>query len=170
MVEKTCGMAAFRTSFSRRARGFTLLELVAVLGLITLVSTVAIRSWFSRSEVTLQNAAELLASDLRGMQTRATIRRTPVEVVFNKDGAGYHAHDLGQADQQRDERRYPTDAVFEDVRIDSVRVEHGGALVFDAIGRPASDATITLVSRGYARTVLVDAATFRVTVEGEPEH
>jgi len=167
MVEKTCGMAALRTSPPRRAGGFTIVELVAVLGLVTLISTVAIRSWFGRSEVTLQNAAELLASDLRGMQTRATIRRTPVEVVFHKDGGGYHAHDLGHSEDQRDVRRYPIDAVFEDVHIGSVRVEQGGALVFDAIGRPASSATITLVSGGFARTVLVDASTVRVTVEGE---
>jgi Tfp pilus assembly protein FimT len=167
MVEKPRGMASFRSGTVGRVGGFTIVELVGVLALVTLVSTVAIRAWFGRSDVTLQNAAELLASDLREMQTRATIRRSPVEVVFHADGGGYHAHDLGQADEQHGTRRYPTDAVFEDVHVGSVSVERGGTLVFDAIGRPASDASITLVSGGFARTVLVDAGTVRVTVEGE---
>lgn len=161
-------MAAMRSANARGPGGFTIVELVGVLALVTLVSTVAIRAWFARSEVTLQNAAELLASDLRSMQTRATIRRSPVEVVFHSGGVGYHSHDLGQSDDQRDLRLYPNDAVFEDVRIGAIRVERGGTLVFDAIGRPSSDATFTLVSNGHARTVLVDASLVRITVEGQP--
>lgn len=161
-------MVAIRRMSARSSGGFTIVELVGVLALVTLVSTVAIRAWFARSDVTLLNAAELLASDLRTMQTRATIRRSPVEVVFQSDGAGYHSRDLGQGDDQRDLRLYPIDAVFEDVRIGTIRIDRGGTLVFDAIGRPSSNAAITLVSGGHARTVLVDASTVRITVEGQP--
>ncbi|MCY2959225.1 MAG: GspH/FimT family pseudopilin [Planctomycetota bacterium] len=158
-------MAAFRSKARSGAGGFTIVEFVGVLVLMTAVSTIAIRAWFGRSEVTLQNAAELLANDLRQMQTHATLRRSPLEVVFDADGCGYHARDLGRAGGVDSVRRYTIDAVFEDVRIRSVQVQRGEKLVFDAIGRPASDASITLVHRGVARTVLVDAQALFIAVE-----
>jgi len=153
---------------SSRSGGFTILELAAVLVLVTLVSTLAIRAWFGRSDVTLQNAAELLASDLREVQAIATLRHAPHEMVFHEDGSGYFAHELGQPQESAHERHYSYDAVFEDVRVTQVRVAKGGRLVFDALGRPASDALITVSHRGVARTVLIDAALARVRVEGTP--
>lgn len=164
------GMAAVRSAGTRRAGGFTIVELAAVLVLVALVSTVAIRSWFARSDVTLENAAELLASDLRHMQTRATVRQVPVAVVFHADQGGYHGQDLGRSDGVEETRRYPHDAVFEDVRIDAVRFRQGDKLVFDSLGRPNVDVSITLVHHGVARTVLVDARRARVAVEGDQGH
>jgi len=149
-----------------RSGGFTILELAAVLVMVTLVSTLAIRAWFGRSDVTLQNAAELLASDLREVQAIATLRHAPHEVVFHADGSGYFAHEMGQVEAAAHDRHYPRDAVFEDVRVTRVRVAKGGRLVFDALGRPASDASITVSHRGVALTVLVEAALARVSVEG----
>lgn len=159
-------MAASSTARSSRADGFTILELVAVLVMVTLVSTLAIRAWFGRSDVTLQNAAELLASDLREVQAISTLRHAPHEMVFNADGSGYFAREMGQVEEAAHERHYPRDAVFEDVQVTLVRVAKGEHLVFDALGRPASDAAITVSHRGVARTVLVDAARGRVSVEG----
>ncbi|MBL8863713.1 MAG: prepilin-type N-terminal cleavage/methylation domain-containing protein [Planctomycetes bacterium] len=149
-----------------RGRGFTLPELAAVLVLVVVVSTVAIRAWFGRSEVTLQNAAELLVQDLRDAQVRASLTRTPHEVHFHADDGGYHVVAAGSTDAPACVRRYPADAVFEDVRIATVRVEHGPRLGFDALGRPSSDAAITLVQAGHARTVLVDARHAIVELEG----
>lgn len=149
----------------RSTSAFTIIELVVVLLVIAIVSTASIHAWFGRSEVTLKNAAELMASDLRDMQTRAMIQSSPVEVVFDPDGGGYHARDLGRPDENLGARRYPQDAVFEDVRIAEVRVATGGSIVFDAIGRPSSDASVTLESRGTRTTVFVDAGTVRITVE-----
>lgn len=151
----------------RHAGGFTLLELMAILAVVALVSTVGIRVWFGRSDVTLQNATELLAAELRGYQTRAILEHTPIEVVFDEDGGGYHGHAVGTADAPLEPRRYPNDAVFEDVRIGSVRIDHARRLVFDTLGRPSGDARITLVQRGVERHVRVDAAHARVDLEPE---
>ena len=159
-------MAASSALRSSRSGGFTILELAAVLALVTLVSTLAIRAWFGRSDVTLQNAAELLAGDLREVQSISTLRHAPHEVVFHPDGGGYHAQELGQAEEAAHERRYPRDAVFEDVRVTRVLIAKGGRLVFDSLGRPSSDASITVAHRGVARTVLVDASLARISVEG----
>lgn len=170
---RTSGMAASPRADPRRAGGFTLLELAGVLVLVAVVTTVAIGAWFSRSDVTLRNAADLVASDLRHLQTRASVLKVPVEVVFHEDHGGYHGVELDPSGSARPEakpletRRYPVDAVFEDVRIGAVRLRHGERLVFDALGRPSSDASITLVHHGVAQSVLVDAHRARVAVEGQ---
>lgn len=148
---------------------FTIVELAIVLGVLGLVTTLSIRAFFSRSEVTLQNAAELLASDLRDAQVLAAIRRAPHEVVFHPDGGGYHVRAVGSTGEPHNVRRYPRDAVFEDVELARIHVEGGGRLSFDALGRPSSDAVITVAQRGEARSVFVHARRARVDVEGETD-
>jgi len=68
------------------ARGFTLLELVVALGILTIVSTgvfVSIRSNDSNSERRhLQNASLALQADLRYAQRRAIMEGQPYRVVF----------------------------------------------------------------------------------------
>ena len=150
-----------------RRRGFTILELVLTLLVLGVVTTLSIGAYFSRSEVTLQNAAELLASDLREAQTLAAIQRAPREVHFHADGGGYHLRVVGAEGDPQYVRRYPRDAVFEDVQIARVLVEAGDRLSFDTLGRPSSDATITVVQKGIARSVLVDRRRSRIAVEGE---
>jgi len=163
-------MVSHRHAGARRNGGFTILELALTLVAVTLVATLAIHAWFGRAEVTLHNAATLLAEDLRRMQMHAALQRTRIEVHFHADGGGYHGQALGGTGTIEGTRRYPMDAVFEDVRVDSVRVARGGNLIFDPAGRASSDATITLVQRGVACTVVVDATAMHVSVEGnQPE-
>ncbi len=150
----------------RREAGFTIVELAAALVLIMLVTTFAITAWFGRSDVTLQNAAELLIEDLRHVQTRAILEHTPVEVLFDVDGGGYRARELVGPELPDGARRYTRDAVFEDVRIGAVRVQGGGPLAFDALGHPASDASITLTQADGTRTVLVHARSSVIEIEG----
>ncbi len=159
-------MVPHRQASGRRGGGFTILELALTLAAVTLVAALAIHAWFGRTEVTLHNAADLLAEDLRRMQTQAALQRTRIEVHFHADGGGYHAQVASPAGKVEGTRRYPMDAVFEDVRVDSVRVARGDFLVFDPQGRASSDATITLVQRGVACTVVVDATAMHVSVEG----
>ena len=169
MSRPTVPLAIAATGGARRRAAFTILELLLVLCLLSAVSVVAIKSWFARSQVTLSNAAELLASDLRSAQTRATLRHVTVEFVFHRDGGGYHAVDDDDVEREQEQRarRYPIDAVFEDVRISSVQIEAERGLRFDALGRPNADAAITLAHGGARRTVFVHGDTARVIVAGE---
>ena|SRR5438477_547180 len=154
-------------SFEEHAarRGFTILELLLTLIAVTLATTLAIHAFFSRAEITLENAARLLVGDLRLAQARASCMHAPVEVLFHSDGGGYQVQDLASANAPGEDavRRYNRDAIFEDVRVGHTILGPGRTLVFDADGRPASDGSITLTFRGDSRTVLVraqDAAVF----------
>ena len=55
----------------RRRRGFTILELLAVVLLISMVAAVTIPAFFQDANVTLENASILLARDLRAAQNRS---------------------------------------------------------------------------------------------------
>jgi prepilin-type N-terminal cleavage/methylation domain-containing protein len=144
---------------SRDSRGFTILELLLALLAISLVATFSIWAYFSRPEVTLVHAAGLLVEDLRLAQARAACMHVPVEVVFHSDSNGYHiaAPDMEGVPTEHHPRDYPSDAVFEGVRILSTRLPDRGRLEFDAHGLTARDSSITLAFRGETRTILARA-------------
>lgn len=142
----------------RSARlGFTILELCLALAAVSLTAAISIWLYFSRAEITLSNAANLLVDDLILAQSRAASMHTPIEVVFHTDGGGYYVNSLGGLDlpSEQHPRRYESDAIFEGVRIGPCRLGPDRRLLFDARGRPTTDASITVMFRGESRTVLV---------------
>ena len=146
-------------------RGFTILELCLSLVVVSITAALAIWLYFSRAEVTLVNAANLLVDDLILAQSRAAYLHTPVEVVFHPDGGGYHMSAVLGDDlpNETKPRRYEADAIFEGVRIGQCNLGPDHRLRFDARGRPVANASITVVYRGESRTVLVrtnDAVAF----------
>ena len=76
-----------------RRGGFTILELLIALMLIAIVASLAVPSWFDRSEVTLENACVLLARDLRLAQNRAAVLGEETVVEFSTAGTGYTVYD-----------------------------------------------------------------------------
>jgi len=144
---------------SRARHGFTLLELVASLALIALVASFAISAFFAQSDMTLHNALQRLADDIHEMQARATSLQAPVEIVFDPSGDGYHAEDRGTPDPRRARmfplvsRCYSTDAVFEGVRILTVRLKGTDRISFDASGHSPATGAVVIGYRDDARTL-----------------
>jgi hypothetical protein len=124
----------------------------------SLTATAAIPAYFSRSEVTLDNAARLLVDDLRQAQIRAVYRNMPVDVRFDASGDGYTV-----VDRQRGlllsgaptsvVRRYSRDAVFEGVVISSVRPGRSRSIAFEGDGSTLAGGSVTLSYHGDARTI-----------------
>lgn len=139
--------------------GFSLLELLIALVVITGVATFSIWAYFARAEVTLESAAELLVEDLHIAQSRAQLLRTPVQIAFDSDGRGYRVLDSGGPSgiDALDivGRRYDADAVFQGVEV--VRPADAGAIRFDPRGNLERDARVTLAYRGETRLVQIDA-------------
>lgn len=159
-----CNAGGRRARVESLRRGFTILELLLVLALASLTATAAIPAYFSRSEVTLDNATRLLVDDLRQAQIRAVYRNAPVEVCFEVDGDGYSILDRAGGDDeypaQSSEvfRRYSQDAVFEGVRFSAIQLEPGRSLLFAADGTTLTGGRLTLDYGGDARTVSIDPA------------
>ena len=155
--------------FGRRAapidrgrRAFTILELLLVLLIASLTATAAIPAYFSRSEVTLDNAAKLLIDDLRQAQIRAVYRNSAVDVRFEQNGDGYTIADRGSDAPASDDsgtvvRHYSRDAVFEGVRLIATLNGSASSIAFDADGTTRFGGSVTLDYHGEARTILVEA-------------
>jgi prepilin-type N-terminal cleavage/methylation domain-containing protein len=145
-----------------RRAGFTLLELLVVLVLISTVAAVAIPAYFARSEVTLENAAILFAKDLRAAQSRSAFVGEETVVELFADGDGYRVVDaLGSpVDNPRNElpfeRRYSIDAVFRGVTIAAAKAPADRRLSFSARGEPSGQFEVVLRFGEDQRTVCMD--------------
>jgi Tfp pilus assembly protein FimT len=150
--------------------GFSLVGLALTLALVTIAAAIAIPAFFERSEVSLENAAVLLAKDLRSAQNRAAYLACEVRVNFREDGDGYWVEDLptksGRIGSRPVSRIYSDDAVFEGVQIESVELERGETLLYRPRGIASTAARITLSFRGDRRVVTVADDTGRLAIEG----
>jgi acyl-coenzyme A thioesterase PaaI-like protein len=155
---------------SSRPRGISLGGVIASLAGIALLAGIAIPTFFARHDVTLDNAAILMARDLRTVQNRAAHLGQPTSLRF--DLHGWRAFDAGGrpltrfATQERIERRLDADAVFEGVTVESIDFDEAAELGFDAHGRPDRGGSLEVVYRGQRRRVHVSQDDGRLVIEG----
>lgn len=148
-----------------RSGAFTLLELMMALLLISFVAGICVPAYFNRASVTLENAAQLLAQDMRSAQNRAAYLGEPIEVIFDPVRHGYRVWRTGGArgdDAGSYVRLYTKDAVFEGVEL--VSVDFGGdtTLTFDRSGHPTEPGSVTLAYGTEVRTLHLEAPSGRL--------
>ncbi|MCA8981299.1 MAG: type II secretion system protein [Planctomycetes bacterium] len=152
-----------------------MLELLVVLGLIAVVASLAIPAYYARPAVTLDNAAKLLARDLRAAQNRAASRHLAVQFRFLANGDGYEALDetgrhLADPGGGGDfVRSYSRDAVFEGVKLTCLDLAEGEAVLFDAQGFAQRGGRFLLSYRGEERLVEVQKGSGLLDVIGLDE-
>ena len=156
----------------KSSRGFTIVELLIVLLLLSLCAATSVRWYFSNSDVTLENAAILLARDLRAAQHRSIFLGEPSRFHFTDDGSGYAVLDPRGAlahNPQTDEsfvRSYPDDGVFAGVRVVEVSAGNDRTLEIDGRGLPLEDMRVTLAFGDDRRTVRLDRKSGVITLVG----
>ena len=153
-------------------KGFTILELMIWLVLMSVVASFAIPAFFDRAEVTLDNACTLLLEDLRGTQNRAAYNRATYCLDFREDGDGYAvtdraghviSHPLGGGDY---ERRYSSDAVFMGVSISHVNFGDDPRIEYDSQGFAVNGGAVEISFRDRKRVILVEPGTGMLEVHG----
>lgn len=155
-----------------REHGFTLLVLLVVLVMLSLVAATSVRWYFSRAEITLENAAVLLARDLRAAQHRSIFLGRPGRFLFLPDGTGYVLLDeRGELAQnpQTDEpfvRIYPDDGVFIGVEVLAAAAGTDRTLAIDSHGHPTEDLEVTLGFRGERRTLRLEKESGEIRIDG----
>jgi Tfp pilus assembly protein FimT len=143
-----------------------------VLALITVVAAIAIPLFYSRPAVTLDNAAILLARDLRAAQNEAVHRRKDVYAHFFGDGSGYRVFDeSGEALKNPTGsgelvRRYTADAVFEGVRVASVEFGPRHMARFTPDGLAVRGGVVVLEFRGDQRILTLAEGSGLVEITG----
>lgn len=155
-------------SGSTQVRAFTILELLLVLAVVTFTAAISIWAYFSRPEVTLDNAANLLARDMRIAQNRALLLRHPVYLVFYKEGDGYRVvDDLNETTFvrqgfERIERRFSRDAIFEGVRILHDGLASNDCIAFPSDGSQMPSGRLMLSYGNETRTLEIEGGTGRI--------
>lgn len=145
-------------------RGFTLLELILVLVLISITAGVSISAYFERSEITLENACVLLAKEMRSAQNRAAYLQQPILFSFDTDSDQYHVARAGRG--TGDDvyvRAYGRDAVFRGVDIVDSTFDDG-VLLFDKSGFAVHGGDITLSFGDDVRVLRVESPTGRIEI------
>jgi hypothetical protein len=155
-------------SGSSAVRAFTILELLLVLAVVTFTAAISIWAYFSRPEVTLDNAALLLARDMRIAQNRALLLRHPVYLVFYKEGDGYRVVDdlqessIARQGYERIERRFSRDAIFEGVKILRVGLGSNDCIAFPSDGGPMPSGRLMLSYGNETRALEIEDGTGRI--------
>lgn len=146
-----------------------------VLVLLSMTASIGIPAYFARPSITLDNAAKLLAKDLREVQNRAARYEEQLEIRFAEDGSGYAATDrmgeplispYGVGDFRR---QYPIDAIFRGVKIKEVHAGGDRAISFSAEGRPMESGKVVIEFRGKSRTVMIRARSGLLAIDGLDE-
>jgi len=143
----------------RPRAGFTILELTIVLAVMAILSSFTIPAWFDRPEITLDNAARLLARDLREVQNRAALYQATLLMHFDEDGDGYRATtEEGTAlvspyGAHSFVRHFGRDAVFRGVKLASWDLGGLDAVEFTDRGTARQGARVVLTYRGEQRVL-----------------
>lgn len=152
--------------------GPSIVHLLLVLAALSLGASLTMRGWFGRPEVTLDNAARLLAEDLRDAQNRAAFRHSMVRIVFHRGGSGYDVIDPhGEAVRAPVgsgpfHRHYSRDAVFRGVRIEEVRLGGHRTVHYGPYGLALTQGEVVLTFKDERRTVRIVDATGRIEIDG----
>ena len=155
----------------RRSSGFTILELLILMVLLGVAASVGIPSYFGRPDVTLRNAAELLANDLRELGGRAAVYREGLSLRFDEDGGGYRATDwngqllVSPYGAGPYVRRYDSDAVFRGVTVEALEPKAPRSVTFAANGTASHSIAVTIEYGGETRVVKLAARTGIVTID-----
>lgn len=155
-----------------RLRGFTLLELLLVLLVLSLCAATTVRCYFSDSAVTLENAAILLARDLRAAQHRSIFLSESGRFQFLPEGQGYAVTDsvgtlaINPATELPFVRVWGEDGVFDGVHATNVVAGDDRVLEIDKRGLPLEDLAVTLTFGDDERTLLLDQRSGVITIVG----
>lgn len=150
----------------RPVRGFSLLELMVTLSIVaTLAAIAAPRYHGSVARHRLDLAAARLVGDLDLARRVAVVEGRSVTVAFRPGDETYTLEQV--ADVDRGTADTVVDLAAAPSHLDLVSADFGGDLevVFDALGQPDSGGTVVLGTGSGQRTVVLDAATRRGTVQ-----
>lgn len=171
-------MADFGTNdYQPRRRwihGLSILDLAIAMGVVLVLSCIAIPGFFSRPAITLDHAALLFASDLRYAQNEAAISGQGTRVELSADGDGYAVdYQTGEAvgnpvGGENLRRKYSHDAIFRGVEIQVL--EGSSTPSFDRNGFALEGGSYTLTYEGDIRMVHLERGSGHLEIVGLTEN
>lgn len=170
----------------RPSRGFTLLELLAVVAILGIAAAMLIPSMSQTGVLRVQAAVRTVISDITFAQSDAVAFQERRAIVFDVDSSSYRIVSVpgDEVDPDTNTMYDPTRSGglyivdfrsdnFGDSAITAVNFDGENILIFDALGgpvaaadsdEPGSGGTVTITGSGSTFLITVEAFTGRVTV------
>ncbi len=188
MLDLTCPEARLRYSCFRRntgydlrgiSGGFTLVELLIVIAIITIAALTAIPMMSSAASVQIRSAANMLAADLEYAKSMSISRGQNFSVVFDKNTESYWIEDQDNnviphpvkkgfdyvINFQNDSRLNKVDIVDADFDATSeVKFDYLGS-PYNGNSTPLNSGVISLQAGGTTTTVTVEPVTGFVSIQ-----
>jgi len=188
MLDLTCPQARLRYSYFRRnaeyelrgvSSGFTLIELIIVIVIISIAALTAIPMISSAASVQIRSAANMLTADLEYAKSMSISRAQYFSVVFDKNTESYRIEDQNGIviphpvkkgfgyviDFQNDGRLNKVDIVNADFDTTSkVKFDYLGS-PYNGNGTPLNSGVISLQAGGTTTIVTVEAVTGFISIQ-----
>ena len=180
--------ARLRYSYFRRnagydlggiSSGFTLVELLIVIAIITIAALTAIPMMSSAASVQIRSAGNMLTADLEYAKSMSISRGQNYSVVFDKDTESYRIEDQDNNVIQHPVKKgfnyivdFKNDGRLNKVDIVDVDFDATSEVKFDYLGSPyngnstpLNSGVISLQAGGATTTVTVEAVTGFISVQ-----
>jgi len=142
-----------------RPDGFTIVEVLVVVGLLALLLVAAVPQLFVPDEVSVETTARLVAADLSLARRLAIARRVQYIMTFAPPGGPYTSYTLASQGGSP-EPDFPKSLPAQ------LTVTGSGEVTFQPSGAAVAAALVTFTSGGTTAQVDVVAATGRARVSG----
>ncbi len=159
-------------------RGFTLLELLAVVAILGIAAAMLIPSMSQTGVLRIQAAVRTVISDITFAQSDAVAFQERRALVFDTDASSYRVVSVpgSEIDIESNTMFDPTrtgglyvvnflDDAFGGARITDVNFDGESTLIFDALGGPVAAADSDEPGSGGTITIVGSDSTFLITVE-----
>jgi len=130
-------------------KGFTLIELIIVVGVLSIAAAAAYPALSGGGEIAIDAAAKLVKSDMQRTRLAAMTKGAPGSAVFTQ-GASAYVYDGATEGLARD---------LADTA-PGLTIADGVTITFNTLGEPVSGAAAVVLScQGMTRRVIVEAYT-----------
>ncbi|MBN1973574.1 MAG: GspH/FimT family pseudopilin [Sedimentisphaerales bacterium] len=154
----------------RKSSGFTLIEIIIVVVILSIAALAAIPLMSSAAGVQIRSATNLIAADLEYAKSMAISRGQYFYVVFNEGTNSYQIEDQNNNIIQHPVKKgFPYVMNFtEEKRLNKVDITGvsftDDKVRFDCLGSPDNGGTITLESDGTTATITMEPITGYISI------
>lgn len=156
---------------SHKASGFTLIEIIIVVVILSIAAMAAIPLMSSASDVQIRSAANLIAADLEYAKSMAISRGQNYSVVFDEGANSYQIEDQSSNVIQHPVKKgfpyvmnFSNDSRLGKVNITSTNLS-SGKVTFDCLGSPVDNGgTITISASGITATITIEPVTGYISI------
>jgi prepilin-type N-terminal cleavage/methylation domain-containing protein len=152
-------------------RGFTVIEILIVLVIMTIAALTAVPMMSSASSVQIRSAASMIAADLEYAKSMAISRGQNYSVRFDQNADSYRIVDQGNIVIQHPVKKgfnyivdFQSDTRLNRVDITGANFSGNPDVEFDSMGSPQSGGTISLQAGGTTVTIMVVPITGYISI------